>query len=211
MREIGKFVFKALGWILGIGLVIGAVLEVFFVDRVVVPHNAMAPTMLAGDTVLMWNRVGEPAMGDILVCEHPSRVGEYVVGRVVGKSGMVVRAVRGQLEVAGTIPDYDLEGVPIRFLDVQQGRTDEMIRGIEKLGNTDHPFFRRRDAVFTMRSTEVQNGVFLLGDNRTLVGQDSRTFGTVDPAKCIGKVFMRWDPTDQPGAELGHAMFDMIR
>ena len=42
----------------------------------------------------------------------------------------------------------------------------------------------------------MRSGLFLLGDNRTFEGQDSRYFGEVNPGSCLGRAIMRLKPSD---------------
>lgn len=210
MRGLLRFVFRLLGWVLGIGLVAAGILSLFFVARVQVAHNAMAPTLLAGEEALVWRRA-TPDMGDVVVCKRPDRLGTYAMGRVIGKPGMLVDSPRGQLRIAGTVVDQDIQDQSLRFYDTQLDRTDTMVFGIEKLGNTDHQFFIRKDDKLHIRPTEVTAGLYLLADNRSLRGQDSRDFGPVDPSTCIGQVFMRLRPNPDDPNDLGHGWLDLLR
>ncbi len=211
MRSFTKGFLKLVAWVVGILLVFVAVMRIFFVDMAVVGHNGMAPTMEAGDTILIW-RHGEPKdLGDITICDHPVNAGELVMGRVVGKPGMVVEAdSRHRLVVAGSIPDIDWQGSD-HFVDTVEGTEDDYRRGVAVFGNVDHLLWVRDGAEFRMRSVEVQEGeIFLLGDNRTYVGQDSRYFGTIDPATCHGTVFMRLVPASDSPNDLGNGYLDII-
>ncbi|MFW6049975.1 MAG: signal peptidase I [Myxococcota bacterium] len=199
-----------MGWVLGLGLVAVAILNLFFVHRVQVSHNAMAPTLLAGEEALVWRR-GERDMGDVVVCQHPGRPGQYVIGRVVGKPGMRVEAPNGQLQIEGTRVDRDIRRDDVRFYDAVLDRTSTMVYGIEHLGNTDHEFFIRKDDHLRLRPTLVKEGLYVLADNRSVRGNDSRDFGPVKQATCIGEVFMRLRPNPDDPNDLGHGWFDWIR
>lgn len=210
MTKLLRFLFKAALWVFGIAAVVAAVFQIFWVDMAVVGHNAMAPTLVAGDRVLMW-RDPTVEMGDILICAHPSRPGEFVMGRVVGKTGMQIDTNRGQLRIAGTTVDRDFRGT-YSFMDTTLGRPEQMRYGIEKMGNTDHAFFERERSRFEIRPREVRKGIFLLSDNRTYPQQDSRVFGDVDPSTCIGEVFMRLIPSKEQSMPEGlqHGYADIL-
>lgn len=200
--------FRVLGWTIGLGLVAIAILFLFFVHRVRVSHNAMAPTLLAGEEALVW-RNADIEMGDVVVCEHPGRRGEFVIGRVVAKPGMRIESPRGQLTVSDTRADVDYQGT-VRFYDTVLDRTDTMRSGVETLGNTEHRFFIRKDDHLRIRPTEVSKGPYLLADNRSVRGNDSRQFGPVDVETCIGQVFMRLWPNDDDPNDLGHGYLEWI-
>ncbi len=206
-----RTLLKLLAWVGGILLVIVAVLHVFFVDRYVVANNAMAPTMFAGDEVLAW-RDSNPDMGTISVCENPRSPGQLVIGRVIAKLGMTIKTVRNQLEIERTTPDRDVQG-SVRWHDEIANTTVDMSYGVEHLGNTDHLYFQRADSNFNIRETQVRRGYYLMGDNRTAVGLDSRAYGEVEPVKCRGNVFMRLRPSETQGpgdANLPHGWLEIL-
>ncbi|MBX3248831.1 MAG: signal peptidase I [Myxococcales bacterium] len=210
MRAFWRIAFKATLWIGGILLVIAGVFRLFFVDVVEVGHDGMAPTMIAGERVLMWRGVSDPEMGQILVCRHPVNQGQMVMGRVVGKAGMTLKEVRGQLEVSGTRPDRDIQG-EVRFYDHTINREASYARVLEKLGNTSHWAFERERYTLRMRDTTVEPGrVFLMADNRAAAELDSRSFGTVPLDHCLGRLFMRFSPAETRSADLGHGWLDFL-
>jgi len=210
VRSFTKNFFKVLGWALGILIVFVAVMRIFFVDVAVVGHNAMAPTTVAGDQVLVW-RHANLDMGDVTICQHPSNPNELVMGRVAAKGGMTIQTDRrGQLDVEGTVPDIDWQD-DVQFTDTLQGRTATMRTGIEKFGNVEHLIFVNTDRQFRVRARTVPEGkLYLLSDNRTHPGQDSRYFGSVDPDTCQGTVFMRLAPASDAPNDLGHGYLDLI-
>lgn len=211
MRSFLKITAKLLLWVGGILLVFAAVMRIFFVDVAVVGHNAMAPTMEAGDTILIWRSATPDEIGEITICAHPGQPDQLVMGRVVGKPGMLLQQNRyGALEIEGSTPDVDWRGTDT-FTDTLEDRTDEYKRGMEKLGNRDHWIFVRERGQFRMSPTTVGEGkIFLLADNRTHVGQDSRYFGTVDPETCQGTVFMRLLPAEDSPNDLDTGYLDII-
>jgi len=211
VRRFWKPIVKFLAWVVGLLLVFVAVMRIFFVDAAVVGHNGMAPNLEVGDEILLWRHGTPDTLGDVTICPHPGRPNELVVGRVLAKGGMTIQTdPRGQLVVEGSVPDRNWVG-EMRFTDVLEQRTEVMRRAIENLGAVDYEIIQRQDAVFTVRPVAVPEGkIFLLGDNRTFVGQDSRYFGPVDPATCVGTVFMRLWPASESPNDLGHGFFDII-
>lgn len=207
MRDFLKGTAKFLGVIAGILLVVGAILYFFFVRVVEVGHNAMAPTVILGDTVLVW-RSTEFELGDIALCPHPSEPNRYVMGRVVGRPGHQVRIERGVLYINNQAPDRDTHPA-IQFTNTEIGRVQTMVWGVEDILDHDHLFFYEERRQPHFRDHEVRGGPFLLSDNRTYVGEDSRTFGEVSELQCIGKVFMRLFAADSP-PEIGNSALDII-
>ncbi|HJK99594.1 MAG TPA: signal peptidase I [Polyangiaceae bacterium LLY-WYZ-14_1] len=181
-----KGLLKAALW-LGLPLVaIAGVLQFFFVDRMVLGHDAMAPTIFAGDTIFVW-RNAEPRFGRIMVCDHPQRAGVLVIGRVVGVKGRTIDAFRGNLQIEGDTPSKDVEG-RLTWVDPETGGRRPVIYGTLSMGNVDHRFFEEPEGI-RLRPTKVREGVYVLGDNRAARGQDSRYFGTV--TSCRGRVILR--------------------
>lgn len=208
MRGLLKGTLKFAAGLAVVALVVGGIMRAFFVKEVVVGHNGMAPTMITGEVVLMWNSA-EPDLGDIVVCQSPADQ-TLVMGRVIGLQAMTIKSDRGQLSVEGDVPDRDIVGTT-QFYDVDNDVTDSMTYGIESFHDADHEWFLKVDHQFRMREHQVAPGkIFLLNDNRNYVGQDSRAFGDVDPSTCIGEVFMRWAPVDDRGADLGHSYLDIL-
>lgn len=210
MKTLLSFTFKT-ALVLGIiALVVGGIARAFFIDMIVVGHNGMAPTMIVGEEVLMWRGAEDLQMGDIPVCAHPSGDGRMVFGRVVGKNTVVVDSQRGQLRVDGQVLRRDLQGTR-EFTDAETGETETMVFGVIEMGNTDFEFFRRERTELNIRPRSAGMGkIFLLGDNHSPHAHDSRSFGGVTPANCMGTVFMRWKPVDDGSAELGHGWFDIL-
>lgn len=212
MRDFYRGALKFLGVVALVLLVAGAVLYGFFVRLVELGHNAMAPTIIRGDSVLVW-RTTELELGDVALCPHPREPGRFVVGRVVGRPGHMVGVdAFGGLTINGQAPARNLHD-PITFVDTETGRRDTMQWGDETILGHDYRIFfrdaRGRDRRARPREQRVEGGVFLLSDNRTYRGEDSRSFGAVDPSTCIGRVFLRVDAAPSPPA-IGNARLDII-
>lgn len=208
MRDFLKGALKFLGVVLVIALIAGGVLYAFFVKVVEVGHNAMAPTMILGDRVLVWNSQ-DFELGEVVLCPHPQQPGRYVMGRVVGRPGQIVSFERGSLIINGQTPATDVRGL-VDFFDAETGRTERMRMALEDILDHDHRIFWREGSEARMRRAHrVSGGLYILNDNRTYVGEDSRTFGEVTPSNCVGRVFMRLTAAASP-AEIGNAPLDVI-
>ena len=210
MRDIYKGALKFLAVVVVLVAIAAGILKLFFVDIVVVGHNAMAPTMIAGDRLLVWRSGGDYRMGDTLLCPHPSQPGRYVLGRVMGRPGATLEIARGQLRINGQAPDQDSQAT-MAFRDHVTGHTSRMRYAVEDVLGTTHGIFEREGRPLHMRPHRVRGGVFLLSDNRTFVGEDSRSFGEVVPSTCIGRVFMRLTPSEQTPPELDNGYLDIVR
>lgn len=208
MRDFAKGAAKLLGVVLLIALVAAGVLYAFFVRLVQVGHDGMAPTVMAGDQVLVW-RGTDFELGDLVLCPHPHENGRFVMARIVGRPGHTVELARnGELRIDGEAPERDLEG-PIDFYDAQRRRTLAYTWGVEDILDHDHPFMFRERHPPSLRPHEVQGGWYLLSDNRSYVGEDSRSFGEVDGATCVGTVFLRLTAAEAPEA-FGTAPFQFL-
>jgi signal peptidase I len=210
MRELWKPVLKFVAWFAAILFVIGVILRLTMVEVMVVGHNGMAPTMEAGDTVLVW-KSSDFSLGDIVVCTNPENPRDLVMGRIVGPPNATVESERGQLVINGQTPDMDWHG-NLEFTDTLNDRTDTVQLGTEKLGNHEHEIFHRGTREFSLRKYDVEpDRFFLLGDNRFHSADDSRNFGTVAASECMGHVFMRLFLPDQQINDLGHGNLDILR
>lgn len=209
MRDVIKGTLKVLSWIAVIVAVVLVVLRLAFVDVVTVGHNGMAPTIVAGDQVAVW-RGAKIETGDVAFCVHPGNPGRFVLARVIARAGQRVGSERGQLQINGETVAHDLRG-PKRFYDAITRQTDDYVFAFEELGNNQHPMFLKERTLFVLRETPVRRGLYMLGDNRSYRGEDSRTYGEVDESSCKGVAFMRLVPGEVQGDDLDHGWLDYIR
>lgn len=200
--------FKLVGVVALIVVIVGAILRYTYVDVVTVSNDAMAPTIFGGDTVLVW-RTTEFDHGDVVLCRHPRQQGDWLLGRVLGRPGMSLRIDRGQFEINRQRVDRDFQG-EFRFEDQQNHNVATYSHGVENLGEVHHLFMQRTDRNLTMRPVNDVNGLFLVTDNRTWIGGDSRTLGAVPEASCTGVVFMRWSPGGRAPEELDQGHLDLL-
>jgi signal peptidase I len=193
-----------------IGVVGSMVAKEFFVDVVVITHNGMAPTIVAGDEIAVW-RGANVDMANVVVCEHPSRKGELVIGRALVFAGHTIhRDYNGVIYV-----DEDRTATEPReimwFYDVTRKKQFEMTYGHMSYGrHHEHGYFIERGTTIDLRTYRVSRGVYLLGDNRSDSGHDSRAFGEVDPAKCLGQAFLRLKSAPSNNDDLHRAPIGII-
>lgn len=189
-------------------LVILVILRWMYVDVVTIGHNGMAPTLLAGDEVLVW-RGATPDHGDIVVCRHPEDPGRFVMARVVALPGTSMSVDRGHLVVDGDSPQRATHGA-IRFEDPTRDSRRELQLSVETLGNDVHWIFDDERRPLRMRPIEDLDGLYLLGDHHGYAGEDSREFGTVMPSECVGQVFMRFAPGPSSVEGVPHGWLDLL-
>lgn len=189
-------------------IVIALVLKAFVFDMAEVGHNGMAPTLIHGERVLI-NKRAEPVLGSIAVCQHPTEDG-WVVGRVVATGGMVVDSAGGKLRVDGQPVVFEEKG-KTSFYNADNEQTTTVVWGDEYLGSDPHRIFIGEDGRQSIRKTEVPGGtLYLLGDHRAYMGQDSRAYGPVDASTCRGTIVFRVTPVDGLDQGLTHGYFEPI-
>ena len=208
MSAIGSML-RGLFSLLSFGVMIALILKMFFVEVVKVPHNGMAPTLLAGEYVAVW-RNADVDMTDIVICQHPARREASVLGRAVAFAGQTVHGDRrGNLVIEGQTANTQYER-QASFYDVVREKLFMMRVGeIEYPSRKRHAVMVQKNDEFSMHAYQISRGVFLLGDNRSDTIDDSRSFGEVDPTTCMGQVFMRLFPAPTAAGEIQHSYFDV--
>lgn len=201
--------FKVLAFLAAVVGIALAVLRTWFVDVVTVAHNGMAPTMILGDRVLLW-RDARIARNDIVLCRHPRDATRWVIGRVAVEPGGSIELQRGTLVLGGRRVSADVRGT-VSFTDGETGRTQRMRWGIEEFSDyQEHLFFQPDDRQLYLTPMANVGGLYLLGDNRGHVGEDSRAFGVVQAQSCRGVVFMRLTAAEGLPEELPHGPLDIL-
>jgi signal peptidase I len=207
--DFAKGLAQALVWLAVLGGIVAGFLRAFFVDVYTVPHNGMAPTTVYGDEVLVW-RKATPDAGDIVLCEYPGDPATPVLSRVLALAGRTVSTDRmGNLFVDNNRAMKEGHGT-VRFYDVVQEKLFEMeLMSVGFGTRATHSMFQERGMPFELRTAEVTQGMFLLGDNLSSPENDSRAFGEVDPLTCKGQVFMRLKPApkNDDDMDLGYVEF----
>lgn len=198
-----------LSWVLAFVIIIAVILKIVFFDVAVVGHNGMAPTLLRGERILI-NKKGKLEVGNIAVCKHPTEEG-YVVGRIAAKPGSWITSKGPTLDIDGTKIEYKRHGATT-FYNPDIDKEDELEWGSEYYGPSAHRIFMAKTKPKQeVRRTLVQDGkLYLLGDYRAYMGQDSRVYGPVDEITCRGTIMMRLTPVDGLNEELKHGYFELI-
>lgn len=207
MGELIRFLFG-----LGVlAVVLGTIARAFFVETYVVDHNGMAPTLVNGDEVLYWKGASVD-MADIMICQHPSRTGRLVMGRAVAFAGHTIETDRnGVLQVDGDRIGGNIMGT-MRFYDVTRRKLFRMTYAeIDYAGHHDHEVFMEVGTPFRVPRYEVRRGFYMLGDNRADRDHDSRSFGEIDPAKCLGQVFFRTRAAPDRNDDVQGGMLEIIQ
>ena len=198
-----------LSWVGAVLIVIALVLKAVWFDMASVGHNGMAPTLVRGERVLI-NRRADPTLGSIAVCRHPTEDG-FVVGRVAATGGMTIDSYGNALRVDGEAAQLDLRGT-VSFRNEDDGRTQSLSWGTEHLGPVEHSILIEEGGRHRVRKTEVPEGkLYLLGDFRAYLGQDSRAYGVVDASTCRGTIVFRLTPAKGLDPEIAHGYFQPVR
>ena len=198
-----------LSWLGAILIVIALLLKVFLFDMADMGHNGMAPTLLQGERVLI-NKRATPDLGSIAVCKHPTELG-WVVARVAATEGMTIDSFGTELQIDGKPVDFNSAGSG-SFYNVDTDRTVEVTWGDEYFGTSKHQVFMGQNPRHHVKKTEVGPGeLYLLGDYRGYMGQDSRAYGVVDAATCRGTIVLRLTPAEGLEPSMAHGYFELIR
>ncbi|MEZ4288186.1 MAG: signal peptidase I [Polyangiales bacterium] len=184
-----KVLINALLWISAIVACVFIVGKLFFFEVATIEHNAMAPTLLPGDRILI-SKTGKPRPGRVTICEHPHDEG-YVIGRVIATGGQKVSSKDGRIYVDDS-SIYDKTGYTTDFYNSDTDETDTVEIAREEIDRIGYDVFRRPNEKAHLSTVELEPGqAYLMSDNRTYNGQDSRGFGPVDVSTCIGTSFIR--------------------
>ncbi len=211
LKAFGKYLLTMVIVFVALGIVV----RIFYVDIVTVGDNSMAPTLLAGERVIVW-RLAELEVGDVALCEKPVRSGvqQFMISRVVAHTGHQIAVENGVLNVSGRKAQSVLQE-RLRFYNTTASRDELPWRAREDLHGHEHDMFVTRVPPFSMRPVGSINGFFMLGDNRTQSTLDSRALGTVSPNRCRGRVVLRWSVAPPSGHDDDvygtHEAFDRIR
>jgi len=194
--------FRFLIWVaIFVGVIVGG-LRLFFVRWLRLPENdpvfttSLLPSLEGGDLIIV-QRVTKPIFGDLVLCPEPNYPQRYVIGRILGLPGDVVRINAQAPEVNGkTFPfericnpntiRYPHPAMPSEEVEQQCYYEALASQRVHKTGRTGGHKVTPED-----RSYQVPDGqVFLVSDNR-LFPYDSRDYGVVPVDSCKETVALR--------------------
>lgn len=159
-------------------LLIAATLRVFVVFPQKLPDEAMQTSLYSGDFMMVSKisyKFNSPVVGDIVVFDHPLRLGEKLTRRIIATEGQTVEIV-GKMVYVNDEPILEPSSVT-------------------------HADYRILPSEFSTRDycppQQVPLGqVYMLADNRDQA-EDSRDFGFIDMSVIRGKalfVYFSWKP-----------------
>lgn len=175
------------------------VAKLYVFDVVKIDNDEMAPTIVAGDVVLVNRRFSAIARGDVVLARHPEDPERLLVRRVVGVGGDEVEVRNGALVVNDRPVERAKAGeIVLPQLDADRGRRAYSVEA-ERLGEREYRTVHASGAKPRDGARRPLTGVFyLLGDNRS-DALDSRSFGPVKPGFVRGKVWMILSASNRAG------------
>ncbi|MCP4600543.1 MAG: signal peptidase I [Proteobacteria bacterium] len=179
--------------------VVAIIGRIFFFDVAETNSHSMIPNLVPGDIFLVYRR-GVLGPGDIAVCKNPENPDSLIVLRIFGVPGSTI-SIRSDIPyINGKQKDHMLsEG--IIYEDNNSGEHLEYYVAIAHEyvgGKTFTIALMDRAGNRNFKEHEVEDGFFLLGDNRNRA-RDSRHFGEIRVEDCIGRAMViAW-----PGEDCG--------
>jgi len=207
-----KEFFKGILWFAMFMVIIAVIGRIFLFDIVQTHSFSMVPNLLPGDTFLVWRDsvLGE---GDIAVCTDPEEPSQKVVLRVIGVPGSTISVTRNIIELNKFRIDHIFPGPPVMYEDHTNEEDAESHISIaeEYLGGHKYSIALMENGdPGDHEKTEVEEGFFLLGDNRNRA-RDSRNFGEVPIEDCTGRVFMMaWPGPDSGDFKLINRIIELF-
>ena len=134
-----------------------------------------------------------------------------VIANPIATEGMRIGSHGKELRLNEEPVVFDQRGTA-SFRNLDTNRTRSLIWGDEHLGSDTHLVFMGEEGRHFVDETVVPEGkVYLLGDFRAYMGQDSRAYGAVDASTCRGTIVFRVTPADGLPNELAHGYFQPVR
>jgi len=163
-------------------LLIGIALRAFILFPYKLDNSHMESSLYNGDFLLasqLSYKFDEPQIGDLVVFEHPFKIDELRVGRVIAVQGQTVEILN-----------------KIVYID------DKPFADFESRKHTDFSIisgeYSNRD--YSQAAIVPAGTVYILGDNRD-IAEDSRNFGAVNVENIKGKgMFVYWSWKPDPNA-----------
>jgi len=193
---VGKYL-KFMAWVTGILLVVVLFFRLTMMNAWQIPVDpvlgaSLAPSLAEGDTVLIFT-AGEPSFGDLVRCADPDDTSRWVIGRIVGVGGDVIKFENNTLSVNGT-RHVTKESCPDHEYFVAHPNSGERVQilcdRIEIAGGWHYAGSVPQSQNAPFEATVDRDYVYLLSDNREF-HEDSRDFGQVPKNTCNESIFFR--------------------
>lgn len=169
-KPLLRTILQPIAIALGLALLVRCAVQVYSV-----PSRSMAPTVEAGDTILVtpYHFSSRPERGDIIVFESPLDPDELMVKRVVAVAGDLVDSRLGRVRIGGH--------------------------------TLSEPYVARPASSGAIEAQIVPaDSYFVLGDNRD-ESLDSRSWGVVPRSLVVGRArLVLWSSSSRMG-ETAHA------
>lgn len=188
---------RVVAWLTVIGGAIAGIVYYAYADYWVVPTDdprllaSIEPTLRGGDLVLV-ERHGTPAVGNLVRCTDPDEPRRWVVARLIAAGGtdLVVRAQTFSMQGSREHSDSSCEAR--RVTNPATGEDVQLRCRNEEFAGGSYQMLAKEEVTENETSVRVPAGKsYLLSDNRYL-HLDSRDYGSVSEASCRHIVFRLW-------------------
>ena len=191
-----KTVVRIALWIVGILAVVAGLLYAFVFDVWTVPSDdpaltaSIAPTLGAGDVVLVSRHVGATSRSFLLRCPDPDAPGRFVIGRETALPGEEVHIVDDTVQVDRTAESTRAcETTDVTIVNPTTQEPTVLKCRRSDSGGVTHETLWGRDPSGEETKVTVDGGrIFLVSDD-VHFHQDSRDYGQIDPSTCQHIVF----------------------
>ena len=183
--------FKGLFWIVVFAVLLAVIGRIFFFEIAQTGSASMIPNIVPGDVFLVFTP-GKLGPGESAVCKDPENPGQMVVGRILGVPGSTFAMTNNLLYINREKINHQFDLPPIMYEEFAGDEVFEYTVDVasEKVaGHVYNVALMDRAGDKDFRTTEVETGFFIVGDNRNKA-RDSRHFGEIPIGDCIGTPFI---------------------
>jgi signal peptidase I len=191
---------KGLAWIVLFFVASALIGRIFFFEVATTHSYSMVPNLIAGDTFLVFNK-GTLGPGDLAMCKDPENPGMMIVLRILGVPGSTFEMKNNVLVLNDAPIAHEQAGPELVYEDNTGGENEEFVVGTATEKAAGHVYevaMMNRAGDKDFAKTEVEEGFFLVGDNRNR-SRDSRDFGEIPIGDCVGNPFLIIRPGPNSG------------
>lgn len=209
MKSLIKFALSAT-LIVAIITIVG---RLFLFDIGKTANYSMAPNIIPGD-IFLFRTIGLLGKGDIAVCQHPEDPSSLVIGRILGVPGDKLKLKNNHFSYGRSTVHHNYTS-PLIYFDTS---TEEHMKYVvriaeEKVGGVLYSvaFMDTSRGQHFQETIVPEHQFFIVGDNRNMA-HDSRNFGFVPIASCLGEaVFLLWASETNGDLKQSERSFSWIR